>query len=92
MEKLAFAVQIIGRVQGVGFRAWTERQARRLGLDGWVANHADGSVRAVIAGNKDAVEEMIAAFDHGPSHARVDQVLTESISPDTVPAGFSIRD
>ncbi len=92
MEKRAFAVQVIGRVQGVGFRAWTERRALRLGLDGWVANHADGSVRAVIAGPGEAVQEMIAAFHQGPPQARVDQVITEPTAPGSVPAGFTIRD
>ncbi len=42
--------RVTGRVQGVWFRGWTEAEARRLGLAGWVKNEADGSVTALIAG------------------------------------------
>ena len=41
-------VIVSGRVQGVGYRAFTEREAKRTGLDGWVRNRADGAVEAVV--------------------------------------------
>jgi acylphosphatase len=65
-------VTIKGRVQGVAFRAWTEREALRLGLEGWVRNRRDGSVEAVFAGNANAVAEMVSACRRGPTGARVD--------------------
>jgi len=60
-----------GRVQGVGFRAWIEFTAQRLGLEGWARNRRDGSVEAVFAGPAATVERMIAACRHGPPAARV---------------------
>jgi acylphosphatase len=67
-------VVIRGRVQAVGFRAWTEFTARRHGLEGWVRNRRDGSVEATFVGPRDAVEAMIADCRRGPSSARVDAV------------------
>lgn len=67
-------VTIRGRVQGVAFRAWTEDEALRSGLEGWVRNRRDGSVEAVIAGPAASVEDMVGAFRDGPPGARVDGV------------------
>jgi acylphosphatase len=70
----AVHVMVRGRVQGVGYRAWTQRTALRLGLEGWARNRADGSVEAVFAGETAIVAEMIEACRHGPSNARVDDL------------------
>ncbi|MDB5618346.1 acylphosphatase [Tardiphaga sp.] len=67
-------VTIRGRVQGVGYRAWVEHTAMSLGLDGWVRNRRDGSVEAVLAGQVDIVEQMIAHCRRGPVSARVESV------------------
>ena len=67
-------VIIRGRVQGVGYRAWTELTARDHGLEGWVRNRRDGSVEAVFAGPAEAVAAMIEACRRGPPGARVDAV------------------
>lgn len=78
-------VLIRGRVQGVGFRAWTAREAGRLGLDGWVRNLSDGRVEAVFAGEDGAVSEMIRLCAKGPMFGRVDDVAVadevEAIRP-----------
>ncbi len=71
-------VVIRGRVQGVWFRGWTEEQARRLGLSGWVRNRRDGSVEAVFRGDDGAVETMLASCWQGPRFARVDSVESEA--------------
>jgi acylphosphatase len=63
-----------GRVQGVGFRDFVERQAERLGVGGWVRNRRDGSVEAVFAGPPDQVETVIAACRRGPRSAAVESV------------------
>jgi acylphosphatase len=65
-------VVVRGRVQGVGFRAWTEHEARRRTLDGWVRNRRDGAVEAVFAGPPEIVADMIEACRRGPLSARVD--------------------
>ncbi len=65
---------IRGHVQGVGYRAFVEDEAVARGLKGWVRNRRDGSVEALIAGEPQAVDAMIAACRRGPRSARVDAV------------------
>jgi acylphosphatase len=65
-------IDVRGRVQGVGFRAFVEDRAIELGLTGWVRNRRDGSVEAVFAGPRAAVDEIVAACRTGPGGARVD--------------------
>ncbi len=65
-----------GRVQGVFFRASTQREARRLGVTGWVKNLSDGSVEIVAEGEDDRVKEFLQWAQRGPSAARVDRVET----------------
>jgi acylphosphatase len=67
----AVSVRVTGRVQGVSFRAWTEAEARRLGLAGWVRNAPDGSVEARLQGDPSAIEAMLRRLWDGPSAARV---------------------
>lgn len=83
-------LRIEGLVQGVGFRAFLEREARRLGLDGWVRNRRDGGVEAVVAGNTQSVETLIEACRKGPGGARVDMLRTFD-EPASVTQGFEIR-
>ncbi|MFW6067352.1 MAG: acylphosphatase [Myxococcota bacterium] len=66
-----------GRVQGVFFRASTQREARQLGLSGWVKNRPDGSVEIVAEGEEDQVKDLLAWAQHGPTTARVDKVETK---------------
>lgn len=63
-----------GRVQGVYFRASTQREARRLGISGWVKNRSDGSVEILAEGEEDQLKELIAWANRGPSAARVERV------------------
>ena len=65
---------IRGRVQGVGYRAWVEHQARARRLEGWVRNRRDGSVEALFAGPPDVVSDMIALCRRGPPSSRVEAV------------------
>jgi acylphosphatase len=69
-------VQLVvrGRVQGVFFRASAQREAKRLGLTGWVKNRSDGSVETVAEGEEEGLKELIAWANKGPSAARVDRV------------------
>jgi acylphosphatase len=73
-------VRISGRVQGVGYRAFVYRSARRLDLGGFVRNCANGEVEAVFAGAAQAVESMLATCRQGPRHAAVDALAIEEIS------------
>ena len=63
----AVRLVISGRVQGVGFRAFVERQALKRGLRGWVRNRGDGTVEALLIGDKAALAEMETACRRGPS-------------------------
>ena len=72
----AVHVLIEGRVQGVGFRAWVEREAKSRGLAGWVRNRHDGSVEAVFSGESSAVRAMVEACGKGPRLAAVSAVKT----------------
>jgi acylphosphatase len=65
---------IRGRVQGVGFRAWTQHQAQLRGLEGWVRNRRDGAVEAVFSGPDHAVDAMLEACRAGPGSGHVDEV------------------
>jgi acylphosphatase len=77
----AVHLTIRGRVQAVGYRAWAVEAARRLGLDGWVRNRADGTVEAVAAGDAAAVEAFVAACRSGPALARVTGVEPTEVDP-----------
>jgi acylphosphatase len=63
-----------GRVQGVGFRIFVVRAARRLGLYGWVANEAAGRVRCVAEGSRPALDTLLTELQEGPPGAWVDRV------------------
>ena len=65
---------IRGRVQGVGFRMWTQDEALRRDLEGWVRNRRDGAVEAVFSGSEEAVAAMIESCLHGPRGAHVEAV------------------
>lgn len=73
----AVKVVLRGRVQGVGFRDWLVRQANKAALDGWVRNHPDGSLEALLAGPPDAVAAVLSACRRGPPLARVDEVTEQ---------------
>jgi acylphosphatase len=75
---------IRGRVQGVGYRAWVDYQARRRGLQGWVRNRRDGSVEALFEGAGEIVADMIASCRNGPPSARVDEVAEEVAHADAL--------
>ena len=77
-------VTIRGRVQGVGYRAWVEHQARVHRLEGWVRNRTDGSVEALFSGPEDVVAAMVASCRRGPSSARVDAVVEEPANSDAL--------
>ena len=73
-EKIQKHIYLSGRVQGVGFRAFTQRQASVLDIKGWVKNLTDGRVEVVIQGDKNKVKQMIEKLKTGPSYARVDNI------------------
>lgn len=79
--------RVEGRVQGVGFRAWTRAQALALGLHGWARNLPGGEVEVVAAGAQAALDTLAARLLQGPALARVDR-LERQAHDVPVPAGF----
>ena len=84
------AFRVSGRVQGVGFRWWTSRAARRLGVTGSVRNQADGSVLVVAWGEEDRLAELERSLAAGPPGARVDAVTVVDPPRQPPPAEFTI--
>jgi acylphosphatase len=80
-----------GRVQGVWFRQSTRQHAEAAGVAGWVLNRRDGAVEAVLEGDADAVERLVAWIrDGGPGRAEVDRVEVSEEEPEGL-RGFDIR-
>jgi acylphosphatase len=90
-EERIVRVTIGGYVQGVGYRAWMEREARTLGVRGWVRNRLNGEVEALFAGPPDAVEALCTACWRGPAHARVDKVEVVEADPAALGPGAGFR-
>lgn len=89
---MATHLHIVGLVQGVGYRASFEAQARALGLAGWVRNRADGSVEAMVQGAPDAVKKIVAWSKRGPSAASVKEVVVSDADDASLSSGrFDVR-
>ncbi len=85
----AVGFRVTGRVQGVGYRTWTQREGRRLGLSGWVRNLQDGAVEGVLQGAAEQIEAMLVSMKRGPMHAVVARVRFVELAPQ-VADGFSV--
>ncbi len=79
VEARRFVVR--GRVQGVGFRWFVEREARQLGINGWVRNNSDGSVEVLAMGTRDQLSGLRSRLHQGPRAARVDDVQEADARP-----------
>jgi len=75
MAKTRAKLIIKGIVQGVNFRYYTQREANKYGLTGWVRNLPDGSVAALFEGEEEKVEAMIQWCRHGPPSAHVTELI-----------------
>jgi len=84
----AIHMVISGRVQGVWYRAWTQKTATQLGLIGWVRNRSDGTVEAVFSGPAATVGEMVKLCRKGPVLARVTGICQNPVER---PDGLEFR-
>ena len=82
---------VSGRVQGVGFRYFTQKTARLLGLAGWVRNLADGRVEAHAQGSAQQLEDLEGRLHVGPPGAQVRAVEVTDSAADAKIEGFHIR-
>jgi len=81
MSARAVELVVHGRVQGVFFRDSCRAEAQRAGVAGWVRNEPDGTVRARLEGDEQAVDRMLAWVEQGPQHAEVHRVDVEEVAP-----------
>lgn len=84
-------VRVEGLVQGVWFRASTQREAVGLDLTGWVRNEMDGSVMLEAQGRPEGLEELLAWLRDGPPNARVDGLEVRWIEAEPEETTFSVR-
>ena len=92
-EKLTEARRFVvrGRVQGVGFRWFVEREAHMLGIAGWVRNNHDGSVEVLAQGSRDQLSGLHSRLREGPRAARVDNVEVSEARPVAGLSSFRIE-
>jgi acylphosphatase len=82
---------VSGRVQGVGFRFYTQREADRLGVTGYVQNLGDGSVEVVASGSAEQLAKLRSLLEKGPPFSIVNRVLEEAVEADSrYDSGFHI--
>lgn len=84
-------IQVKGRVQGVGFRASTRKQAFKLGVNGFVRNLPDGDVEIVAIGDQAAVQKLVAWCHKGPVFAKVTEVVANRHELLEIYEDFQIR-
>ena len=88
-ERTAVRLRITGRVQGVGYRYWLEREAARRGLTGTVRNRVDGTVEAICVGTPDQLAALRDACGRGPPGAQVENVVLQALDADETAAALA---
>lgn len=83
--------QVEGRVQGVGFRWFVQREAAEIGLRGWVRNTQDGHVEAVATGSPEQIEDLETALKRGSRGSRVDRIRIHNLEEDEAAALTEFR-
>ena len=83
-------VIVHGRVQGVGYRVFALREATWLGLDGFVANEADGTVHVVAEGARETLDALLERLEAGPPAGFVDRLTVRWEPARGLPSGFRI--
>jgi acylphosphatase len=89
--KCAIKARVIGRVQGVYFRAATQIEANKLDITGWVKNTAEGDVCLQAEGGEADLERLVLWLHSGPKLAKVEQIVVESRDASDSFQGFDIR-
>lgn len=88
---LARRYLVCGRVQGVGFRWFVEREAHILQIAGWVRNNPDGSVEVLAQGTREQLAGLRSRLQEGPRAARVDDVEESDAVPGAGLNSFQVR-
>ncbi len=93
MEKALASKKLLikGRVQAVFYRAWLKKNAENAKITGWVKNLSDGSVEAVLQGDKEKVDNLIKKCRQGPPLARVDEIIIKKARLDKSLKSFRVK-
>ena len=83
---------VTGRVQGVGFRWFVEREARLIGVGGWVRNRDDGRVEVLASGSNAQLGSLYDKLRAGPPAARIDKVEVEDAAEFSEYKTFQIKE
>ena len=83
--------RVVGRVQGVGFRAYVVRAAQSLGVTGWVRNDSDGSVVGEAWHDQDGLRGFRDALAQGPPWSHVESVAIRALERGEAPRDFGVR-
>ena len=89
-EIVGVHVVVHGKVQGVGYRAFTESKANKIGLQGWVRNRHDGTVEVEAEGPKVELEAFLKVLSEGPLLAQVTQILVDWKAANRQTQGFTV--
>lgn len=84
-------IVVTGRVQGVGFRAFVQQTAEKLGLKGWVRNSSRDQVETIAEGNSQSLNQFLESVTSGPRSARVNETQFEWQKPTGEHISFEIR-
>jgi len=85
---ISIRVVISGKVQGVGYRAWTVGTASKMALKGWVRNRSDGTVEAVFHGEEEVIHRMVEACKDGPAASHVNGITSYHYTEEFPDMGF----
>ena len=79
---IAVHISVYGEVQGTGFRAWSQKQADKFSLSGWIRKASDGSIEIFSQGEEDKINDFVSICWDGPNMAFIDEVLVKAANPD----------
>ena len=87
---IAVHISVYGEVQGTGFRTWSQKQADKFSLSGWIRKASDGSFEIFSQGNKDKIDDFVSKCWDGPNMAFIDEVLVKDVKSDDSISDFQI--
>ncbi|KAF1931725.1 Acylphosphatase [Didymella exigua CBS 183.55] len=91
MSDKRISFQVDGEVQGVNFRSYTQKQARSIGITGFVRNTSDGTVQGEAQGSADQLKDFVQHLNTGPPAASVSGVMHNDISPKSGESSFHVK-
>ncbi len=88
---MTYHIFVSGRVQGVGYRRFAQKQAEHLALTGWTRNLLDGRVEVFATGVEDQLDQFCELLKKGPAFSQVREVVVKSIEESSLASEGSGR-